>query len=195
MEHTHRDKCAIVGIGATDFSRDSGRSELTPGDRRPRWRRWPTPASRPPTSTGSSAATWTTCAATTSPTASASATSRTSARTAPVGRRRARWSARRSPRSCPGRRRPCSCSAASTADPACASASRPVDGARVGGAGTYDELFAPYGLLTPGPDLRPDGPAPHDRVRHRRPSSSAASPWPAGRGPTPTRWRRCTTAR
>ena len=29
MEHTHRDKCAIVGIGATDFSRASGRSELT----------------------------------------------------------------------------------------------------------------------------------------------------------------------
>ena len=26
---THRDRCAIVGIGATDFSRDSGRSELT----------------------------------------------------------------------------------------------------------------------------------------------------------------------
>jgi acetyl-CoA acetyltransferase len=26
----------------------------------------------------------------------------------------------------------------------------PVEGARVGGAGTYDELFAPYGLLTPG---------------------------------------------
>jgi acetyl-CoA acetyltransferase len=25
----HRDRCAIVGIGATDFSRDSGRSELT----------------------------------------------------------------------------------------------------------------------------------------------------------------------
>jgi acetyl-CoA acetyltransferase len=26
---SHRDRCAIVGIGATDFSRDSGRSELT----------------------------------------------------------------------------------------------------------------------------------------------------------------------
>jgi acetyl-CoA acetyltransferase len=26
----------------------------------------------------------------------------------------------------------------------------PVEGARIGGAGTYDELFAPYGLLTPG---------------------------------------------
>jgi len=26
----------------------------------------------------------------------------------------------------------------------------PVEGARVGGAGSYDELFAPYGLLTPG---------------------------------------------
>jgi acetyl-CoA acetyltransferase len=26
----------------------------------------------------------------------------------------------------------------------------PIEGARVGGAGTYDELFAPYGLLTPG---------------------------------------------
>ena len=25
----HRDRCAIVGIGATDFSRDSGRSDLT----------------------------------------------------------------------------------------------------------------------------------------------------------------------
>ena len=28
-EHTHRDRCAIVGIGATDFSRASGRSELS----------------------------------------------------------------------------------------------------------------------------------------------------------------------
>jgi acetyl-CoA acetyltransferase len=26
----------------------------------------------------------------------------------------------------------------------------PIEGARVGGAGTYDELFAPYGLLSPG---------------------------------------------
>ena len=28
-EFTHRDQCAIVGIGATDFSRDSGRTELS----------------------------------------------------------------------------------------------------------------------------------------------------------------------
>jgi acetyl-CoA acetyltransferase len=28
-EHSHRDKCAIVGIGATDYSRNSGRSDLT----------------------------------------------------------------------------------------------------------------------------------------------------------------------
>jgi acetyl-CoA acetyltransferase len=28
-EFSHRDRCAIVGIGATDFSRDSGRSDLT----------------------------------------------------------------------------------------------------------------------------------------------------------------------
>ena len=28
-EFTHRDRCAIVGIGATDFSRNSGRSDLT----------------------------------------------------------------------------------------------------------------------------------------------------------------------
>ncbi|MGF7234351.1 MAG: thiolase C-terminal domain-containing protein [Frankia sp.] len=28
-EFHHRDRCAIVGIGATDFSRDSGRSDLT----------------------------------------------------------------------------------------------------------------------------------------------------------------------
>ncbi|HET7720826.1 MAG TPA: hypothetical protein VFK43_12735, partial [Acidimicrobiales bacterium] len=28
-EHSHRDKCAIAGIGATDFSRASGRSELS----------------------------------------------------------------------------------------------------------------------------------------------------------------------
>lgn len=27
--YTHRDRCAIAGIGATDFSRDSGRSDLT----------------------------------------------------------------------------------------------------------------------------------------------------------------------
>jgi acetyl-CoA acetyltransferase len=29
MSVTHRDRCAIVGIGATEFSKDSGRSELT----------------------------------------------------------------------------------------------------------------------------------------------------------------------
>ena len=28
-EFHHRDRCAIVGIGATDFSRNSGRSDLT----------------------------------------------------------------------------------------------------------------------------------------------------------------------
>ena len=28
-DHTHRDRCAIVGIGSTDFSRASGRSELS----------------------------------------------------------------------------------------------------------------------------------------------------------------------
>src|SRR5215472_4309474 len=28
-EFTHRDRCALVGIGATDFSRHSGRSDLT----------------------------------------------------------------------------------------------------------------------------------------------------------------------
>ena len=38
----------------------------------------------------------------------------------------------------------------STAARACASASRRSSGARVGGGGTYDELFMPYGLLTPG---------------------------------------------
>jgi acetyl-CoA acetyltransferase len=27
--YSHRDRCAIVGIGATDFSRNSGRSDLT----------------------------------------------------------------------------------------------------------------------------------------------------------------------
>ncbi len=27
--YDHRDRCAIVGIGATDFSRDSGRSDLS----------------------------------------------------------------------------------------------------------------------------------------------------------------------
>ena len=29
--YSHRDKCAIVGIGATDFSRDSGRTETHDG--------------------------------------------------------------------------------------------------------------------------------------------------------------------
>ena len=27
--YDHRDRCAIVGIGSTDFSRQSGRSDLT----------------------------------------------------------------------------------------------------------------------------------------------------------------------
>jgi 3-oxoacyl-[acyl-carrier-protein] synthase III len=29
VDNPHRDRCAIVGIGATDFSRNSGRSDLT----------------------------------------------------------------------------------------------------------------------------------------------------------------------
>ena len=67
--------------------------------------------------------------------------------------------------------------------------------ARVGGDGTYDEFFLPYGLLTPGPDLRPHGPAPHARVRHepRRTSGRIALACRAT-GPTPTPTRRCTTA-
>ena len=124
------------------------------------------PGSRPPTSTGSSAATWTTCAATTSPTASASATSRTSARTVRVARRRARWSARPSRAILSGQATTVLVFRSLNGRSGVRFGQSPVDGARVGGAGTYDELFDPYGLLTPGSDLRPDGPAPHARVRH-----------------------------
>ena len=37
---------------------------------------------------------------------------------------------------------------------------------RAGGGGSYDEFFLPYGLLTPGQIFAADGPAPHARVRH-----------------------------
>lgn len=44
-------KAAIVGIGATDFSKDSGRSELRLAARRC-WTPWTTPGFRRRTSTG-----------------------------------------------------------------------------------------------------------------------------------------------
>ena len=67
--------------------------------------------------------------------------------------------------------------------------------ARIGGNGTYDEYFHPYGLVTPGQIFAIMAQRHLLRVRDQRPRISEPSPWPAGPGPTTTHGRRCTTAR
>ena len=59
--------------------------------------------------------------------------------------------------------------------------------ARVGGAGTYDEFFAPYGLLTPGQIFALMAQRHMLEYGTTREAARPASRWPAGRGPTPTR--------
>ena len=110
-EYTHRDKCAIAGIGATDFSRDSGRTELS-------------------LATEASLAALADAGLTAADVDGIIRCDMDNVRgndlahslgirdltyigeNGPAGRRRAAWSARRSPRSSPGRPRRCSCSAA-----------------------------------------------------------------------------------
>jgi acetyl-CoA acetyltransferase len=147
--HSHRDQCAIVGIGATDFSRASGRSELS-------------------------------LAAHASLAALADAglvagdvdgivrcdmdNVRANDLAHVLGIRDLTYLGENGP----GGAAPCAMVAQAVAAILSGQATTvlvfrslngrsgrrfgqsPVEGARVGGAGTYDELFAPYGLLTPG---------------------------------------------
>ena len=123
----HRDRCAIVGIGATDFSRDSGRSELTLATEASLAAIADAGLDPAATSTASCAATSDTRPAQRPrPRARPDPTSTTSARPAPAASRRAPWSARPWPRSCPGRRPPCSCSDRSTGARGDGSACSPV---------------------------------------------------------------------
>ena len=58
----------------------------------------------------------------------------------------------------------------------------------VGGAGKLRRVLpARTACMAPGPDLRADGPAAHDRVRHHARAAWRPSPSPAASTPTPTR--------
>ena len=65
---------------------------------------------------------------------------------------------------------------------------------RVGGAGSYDELYVPYGLLTPGQVFALFAQR-HMAEFGTKPEQLARIRSPAGPGPTPTPSPRCTTAR
>jgi acetyl-CoA acetyltransferase len=149
MEHSHRDKCAIAGIGATDFSRDSGRSEL-------------------------SLATQASLAAL----ADAGLTARDvdgivrcdmdNVRGNDLAHSLGIGNLTYLGENGPGGAAPCAMVGQAVGAILSGQATTvlvyrslngrsgvrfgrsPVAGARVGGAGSYDELFAPYGLLTPG---------------------------------------------
>ena len=69
-----------------------------------------------------------------------------------------------------------------------------VTSAQVGGNGTYDEFFLPYGLLTPGQIFGLIAQR-HMLEYGTTRRTSGRSPSPAATGPTRTRGPRCTTAR
>ena len=109
-EFHHRDRCAIVGIGATDFSRNSGRSDLTLA----------TQAAlaaiedaglTPKDIDGIVRCDMDTVRHNDLADSLGIRSSRTGVRWGRAVWPRAHRSARRSERSCPGRRPPCSCSA------------------------------------------------------------------------------------
>ena len=186
-EFHHRDRCAIVGIGTTEFSRNSGRSDLTlaaeaslaaiadagltpAGHRRHRALRQGRCAPQRPRRR---------------PRADAAST--TSARSAPAASRpAARW-ARPWPRSSRDRRRRCSCSDRSTGARAAATGSARWRTRASAATGPTTSTSSPYGLLTPGPDLRPHRPTPHARVRDQREGPGAhrgGLPQPGQRQPS-----------
>ena len=163
----HRDRCAIAGIGATDFSRDSGRSDLTLATQAA------LAALADAGLTPRDIDGIVRCDRTVRHNDLVHALGLTRldyfSEVGPGGRRAVRHGrpgGRRDPvRSGHDRAR------VPLAQRALGPALRPQPAstrAAVGGGGTYDEFFLPYGLLTPGPDLRPAGPAPHARVRHER---------------------------
>ncbi len=149
MEHTHRDKCAIVGIGATDFSRASGRSELT-------------------LATQASLAALADAGLTAADVDGIIRCDMDNVRgndlAHSLGIRNLTYLGENGP----GGAAPCAMVGQAVAAILSGQATTvlvfrslngrsgvrfgqsPVEGALVGGAGTYDELFDPYGLLTPG---------------------------------------------
>ena len=123
-QYDHRDRCAIVGIGETDYSRNSGRSDLTLATQAA------LAAIADAGLTPDDIDGIVRCDMDTvrhndlidsigMPNVTYWARRRTRR-----GRRRRRWSARPSARSSPGRPRRCSCSASSTAARAAATACR-----------------------------------------------------------------------
>ena len=67
--------------------------------------------------------------------------------------------------------------------------------ARAGGGGSYDEFFAPYGMLTPGQIFAVMAQRHMVEYGTTEKQLGQIACRPAGSGPTPTRVRRCTTAR
>jgi acetyl-CoA acetyltransferase len=148
-ELSHRDRCAIAGIGATDFSRDSGRTELS-------------------LATQASLAALADAGLTPAEVDGIVRCDMDNVRgndlAHSLGIRNLTYLGENGP----GGAAPCAMVAQAVAAILSGQAGTvlvfrslngrsgrrfgqsPVEGARVGGAGSYDELFAPYGLLTPG---------------------------------------------
>jgi len=147
--YSHRDKCAIVGIGATDFSRDSGRTELS-------------------LATQASLAALADAGLTTGDVDGIIRCDMDNVRGNDLAHSLGIRDLTYLGENGPGGAAPCAMVGQAVAAILSGQATTvlvfrslngrsgrrfgqsPVEGARVGGAGSYDELFAPYGLLTPG---------------------------------------------
>ena len=145
----HRDKCAIVGIGATEFSRDSGRTELS-------------------LATEASLAALADAGLTAADVDGIVRCDMDNVRGNDLAHSLGVADLTYLGENGPGGAAPCAMVGQAVAAVLSGQATTvlvfrslngrsgrrfgqsPVEGASVGGAGTYDELFAPYGLLTPG---------------------------------------------
>jgi len=148
-EHTHRDRCAIVGIGATDFSRASGRSELS-------------------LATQASLAALADAGLTAADVDGIIRCDMDNVRGNDLAHSLGILDLSYLGENGPGGAAPCAMVGQAVGAILSGQATTvlvfrslngrsgvrfgqsPLEGARVGGGGTYDELFAPYGLLTPG---------------------------------------------
>ena len=148
-DHTHRDRCAIVGIGATDFSRSSGRSELS-------------------LATEASLAALADAGLTAADVDGIIRCDMDNVRGNDLAHSLGIRDLSYLGENGPGGAAPCAMVGQAVGAILSGQATTvlvfrslngrsgvrfgqsPLEGARVGGGGTYDELFAPYGLLTPG---------------------------------------------
>lgn len=147
--HSHRDRCAIVGIGATEFSRDSGRTELS-------------------LATQASLAAVSDAGLTVADIDGIIRCDMDNVRGNDLAHSLGLNNLTYLGENGPGGAAPCAMVGQAVGAILSGQATTvlvfrslngrsgrrfgqsPVEGARVGGAGSYDELFAPYGLLTPG---------------------------------------------